>query len=294
MPAEPLDRAISGGGEPLVVLAAGGHVPIEVAAAAQASGRDVFVIGLEGDADPGIAAFPHAIAKWGQIGRVEELIRERGARDLVVIGTVARRPDFSSMSVDLGTLRYLPRLIKGLVGGDDTVMANFARYAEERGFRIVGVHEVAPALIATPGAIAGRTPAGALLDDANIALDAARQIGHLDAGQAAVVVNARVVALEGAEGTDAMVERVRALRDNGRVKWSGRAGVLGKHAKPQQDLRLDMPAIGPQTVEVVARAGLAGIAVEAGRVMVISRAETVALAEKAGVFIYARPAAPAP
>lgn len=294
MPAEPLDRSPTAHGEPLVVLAAGGHLPFEVAAAARSAGRDVFVIGLEGEADPAISAFPHAIAKWGQIGRVEELIRAHGARDLVVIGTVARRPDFASMAVDLGTLRYLPKLIKGLVGGDDTVMANFARYAEERGYRIVGAHEVAPDLVAAPGVIAGRMPAGVLLDDVALAFDAARTIGAIDAGQAAVAVNGRVLALEAAEGTDAMIDRVAALRGNGRAKWSGRAGVLGKLSKPQQDLRLDMPAIGPRTVEAVAAAGIAGIAIEAGRVMIVSRKETIALAEKTGTFIFARDAEPLP
>lgn len=283
------DRA---SGEPLVVLAAGGKVPVEVAAAARATGRDVFVIGLEGEADPGIAEFPHASAKWGQIGRVEELIQRHGAREVVVIGTVAKRPDWSSMAVDLGTLRYLPRLIRGMLGGDDTILANFARFAEERGYRIVGVQEVAPALVAGAGPIAGRAPVGPLLADAELALDAAREIGMLDAGQAAVAVNARIVALEGAEGTDGMLERVATLREKGRIRWSGRAGVLAKHSKPQQDLRLDMPAIGPRTVEKVAAAGLAGIALEAGRVMIASREETVALAERTGTFIFARPTAP--
>lgn len=281
-------------GEPLVVLAAGGKVPVEVAAAARAAGRDVFVIGLEGEADPGIAAFPHTSAKWGQIGRVEDLIRRHGAREVVVIGTVARRPDWSSMAVDLGTLRYLPRLIRGMLGGDDTILANFARFAEERGYRIVGVQEVAPALVAEAGSIAGRAPVGSILTDANLALDAARDIGKLDVGQAAVAVNARIVALEAAEGTDGMLERVAALREKGRIRWSGRAGVLAKHSKPQQDLRLDMPAVGPRTVELVAAAGLAGIALEAGKVMIASREETVAQAERTGTFIFARPAAPAP
>jgi hypothetical protein len=206
---------------------------------------------------------------------------------VVVIGSVGRRPDFSSMAVDFGTLRYLPRLIKGMLGGDDTILANFARFAEERGYRIVGAHEVAPELVAEAGVIAGRAPGGATLADARLALDAARAIGAIDVGQAAVAVGARVIALEAAEGTDAMLERVAAMRAAGRVKWSGRAGVLAKRSKPQQDLRLDMPAIGPRTVGAVAGAGLAGIAIEAGRVMIVERSETVALANRTGTFIYA-------
>lgn len=288
MAAEATDRANSDRtGEPLAILAAGGQVPLQVAAAARAAGRDVLIIGLEGEAGEEIKAFPHAMAKWGQIGRVEELIRAHGAREVVVIGSVSRRPDFSSMAVDLGTLRYLPRLIRGMLGGDDTILANFARFAEERGYRIVGAHEVAPDLVAKAGPVAGRAPSGGALADARLALAAARTIGLIDVGQAAVAVNGRVVALEAAEGTDAMLDRVETLRANGRVTWSGRAGVLAKRSKPQQDLRLDMPAIGPRTVEAMARVGLAGIAIEAGRVMIAERGETVALANRTGTFIFA-------
>jgi hypothetical protein len=118
-------------------------------------------------------------------------------------------------------------------------------------------------------------------------MDAAKAIGALDIGQAAVAINLRVVALEAAEGTDAMLERVAALRANGRVKWSGRGGILAKRSKPQQDLRVDMPAIGPRTVEAVVRAGLAGIVIEAGRVMIAERSETMALADRTGTFIFA-------
>jgi DUF1009 family protein len=290
MTAEPGGPArVAGGGEPLVILAAGGRVPIEVATAARAAGRDILVIGLEGVVDEGIEAFPHAVAKWGQIGRIEQLVRGHGARDLVLIGTVARRPDFSNISVDFGTLRYLPRLIKAMFGGDDAVLAQFARYIEERGFRIVGAHDVAPELVAKAGPVAGPAPEGATLADAMLAFEAARAIGVIDAGQAAVAVGRRVIALEAAEGTDAMLERVAVIRANGRVKWAGRAGVLAKRAKPQQDLRLDMPAIGPRTVDAVAEAGLAGIVIEAGSVLIAERGETVALAERSGTFVFAVP-----
>jgi len=125
-------------GEPLVILAAGGAVPYEVASAATAAGRNLLVIALEGAADERLRAFPLAMVKWGQIGRVEALMEAHGGREIVLIGAVDRRPDFSSMGVDLGTLRYLSRIIKGMVGGDDTVLGNFVKVLEERGYRVVG------------------------------------------------------------------------------------------------------------------------------------------------------------
>jgi DUF1009 family protein len=280
---EPRDAA----GDPLVILAAGGAVPYEVARAATAAGRKVLVIALQGESDPRLSAFPLASVKWGQIGHVQSLIERHGGRDIVLIGAVTRRPDFSAMGVDFGTLRLLPRILKSMVGGDDTVLGNLVKYLEESGQRVVGAHEVAPDLVAMPGPIAGPTVSASALADARVAMDAARAIGELDIGQAAVAVDLRVIALEAAEGTDAMLGRIESLRTQGRARWSGRAGVLAKRSKPQQDLRVDMPAIGPRTVEAVAKAGLAGIVIEPGRVMIAERPETVALAQRTGTFIYA-------
>jgi DUF1009 family protein len=278
--------AVDVAGEPLVIFAAGGAVPFEVAAAATAAGRKVLVLALEGESDERLKAFPSATVKWGQIGRVESLIKAHGGREIVLIGAVTRRPDFSSIGVDLGALRYLPRLIKGMFGGDDTVLGNLVKGLEERGYRVVGAHEVAPDIVARPGHVAGPRMSNAALADARFALEAARAIGALDIGQAAVAVGGRVIALEAAEGTDVMLERIVGIRESGRARWSGRQGVLGKCAKPQQDLRVDMPAIGPKTVDLVVRAGLAGIVIEAGHVMIAERADAVAAAERTGTFIY--------
>ena len=281
-------------GEPLVILAAGGSVPYEVASAASAAGRNVLVLALEGEADQRLKAFRHETVKWGQLGRVEALIDAHGGRDLVLIGAVHKRPDFSSMGVDFGTLRYLPRILKIMVGGDDSILVSAVKILEERGYRVIGAHEVAPQLVAEPGRVAGPAVSEAALADVSVGMEAAKAIGALDIGQAAVAVGSRVIALEAAEGTDAMLERVEAIRTKGRVKWSGRSGVLVKRSKPQQDLRVDMPAIGPRTVEAVARIGLAGIAIEAGRVMIAERTETVALADRTGTFIFAGDGRPQP
>jgi DUF1009 family protein len=275
------------GGEPIAIIAAGGAIPVEVAGAAAAAGRKVFVIGLEGEADQRLRAYPYVAIKWGQIGRIEKLVRERGGRELVLIGSVSGRPDFTSLGLDLGTLRLLPRILRAMVGGDDTVLGHLVRYFEERGLKVLGAHEVAPSLAALPGRIAGPRASAAALDDGRLAMRAARAIGGLDIGQGAVAVNGYVVALEAAEGTDAMLERVESLRANGRVRWKGLAGVLAKCAKPQQDLRVDMPTIGPRTVAAVTRAGLAGIVIEPRRVMIADRAATVAAAEASGTFIVA-------
>ncbi|MHA1547367.1 MAG: LpxI family protein, partial [Alphaproteobacteria bacterium] len=227
------------------------------------------------------------VVKIGHIGRIRRIAEERNVRDIVLIGAIDKRPDVATLGIDLGAVRHLPKIMKSLAsGGDDAVLRSLVALFEDEGFRVVGAHEVDPSLTAVPGPVAG--PSAQVLDaDATLALSAVAALGALDIGQGAVAVNGRIVAVEAAEGTDAMIARVGQLREMGRVRWQGRAGVLVKRPKPQQDLRIDMPAIGPQTVDAVAKAGLAGIVVEAGCVLIADRAATLQRAEQTNTYIFA-------
>lgn len=251
----------------------------------------MFIVGLEGVVDQEISTFPHATVKWGQIGRISSMLSERGVRDVVLIGAVDARPDFKGIGIDIGTVRFVPKILKALSGGDDSVLRRVLRIVEDEGFRVIGAHEVAPSLVARVGPVAG--PVGrSLEEDAKIAFEAAEAMGRMDIGQGAVAVDGRIIAVEAAEGTDDMIARVKRLRAKGRVTWSGRRGVLAKRAKPEQDLRVDMPTIGPHTVEAVADAGLAGIVIEAQRVMIAERDVTERLASETGTYIRAASTAP--
>ena len=274
------------------MIAGGGTVPLIVARAAADAGRPVLIVGLEGEADPGIADFPHHWQKWGHLGRLVDILRDHGSGDVVIVGGVTRRPDFRSIGLDMGTAKLLPEILSVMKGGDDTVLSGAVKLLERRGFRVLGAHEIARELVADPGCLTRRQPSDKDRADALSAAKAAEAIGRLDAGQAAVSVGGHVVALEGSEGTDAMLARVRDLREAKRISWRGRAGALAKCSKPQQDLRIDMPAIGPRTVDGVAEAGLAGIFIEAGKVMLVDRSEIIARADAAGLFILADTLAP--
>lgn len=245
------------------------------------------IIGIEGEADPEISQFPHDWFQWGQLGYLRKLIAGCGTSDVVLVGWVRTRPDFKQLKLDLGTVRMLPKLLSLMANGDNTVLTGAIELIESWGHTVVGAHEVARDLVTAAGPLTTTRPRADALNDAKIAMAAARRIGELDAGQAAVAANGRVVALEAAEGTDAVLERVSALRGEGRLRWSGRAGVLAKCPKPQQDLRVDMPTIGPSTVSGADEAGLAGIAIEAGRVLIVEREETLRRAEASGLFIHA-------
>jgi len=278
-------------GEPLTIIAGGGSVPAHVATAAIAAGRPVLIVALKGEADPSVEAFPHEWIGWGDLGRLDQLLASRKARDMVMVGSIRTRPDFKSIKLDLATMKSLKDILAIIVGGDNDVLSGAIKFFERRGQRIVGAHEVAPDLVAGAGPIGRRKPGRDEAADIAVAMRAARTIGAIDAGQAAVAVNGRIVALEAAEGTDQMLERLKALRATGRVRWNGRAGVLAKCPKPQQDLRVDMPTIGPRTIEAAIEIGLAGIAVEAGKVMIVDRAAVIRRADVEGLFVVGEAAA---
>jgi DUF1009 family protein len=171
-----------------------------------------------------------------------------------------------------------------LNGGDDAVLKMVISLIEANGVRVVGADEIAPELLATEGPIGNAAPDAEALRDIAAGSSAALALGSLDVGQGAVAVGGRVIALEGAEGTDQMLERVADLRRQGRIS-SRRKGVLVKLCKPNQDTRADLPSIGVDTVHRAAAAGLAGIASEAGRSLVLDRERLVQEADRAGLFV---------
>jgi DUF1009 family protein len=272
---------------PLGIVAFGGRLPLAVAEAVRAQGREVFLAAMHGVADPAVAGFPHGTFRAFQVSRLVGLLRGAGCRDVVLAGTVLR-PALSSVRFDLGTLKQLALLFAANVSGDDSLLMRVTRGFEGEGFRVLGIGDVAPELIAPEGTLTRCAPGAR--DEVVYGLDVLVGLGVHDVGQAVVVHGRRVVAVEAAEGTSAMIARVAELRANGRFPVSGRAGVLVKGPKPQQELRNDMPALGPDTVEAAAAAGLAGIAFVAGGVLLIDAARMIARADEAGLWLAGFPA----
>jgi DUF1009 family protein len=267
---------------PLAIIAGGGTLPIALAAAAAAQGRAVHVIGIRGEADAKISRFPHTWLKWGEVGKLFATLEGLGCRDLVIIGSVSR-PDLANVRFDFGAIKNLPFLLSLGVGGDDQVLSSVVRFLEGKGYRVYGAGEVAPELLAAEGTLGPKAPSPDDRADIETGFRVVSALGRLDVGQAAVVVKGRVLAVEAAEGTDAMLARCAELRKGGRRR--GLAGVLVKAPKPGQEERVDLPTIGPDTVELAAQAGLAGIAVAAGRVLIADRDATIAAASQHGLFL---------
>ncbi|WP_077961372.1 LpxI family protein [Ensifer adhaerens] len=277
-------RAATGGR--LAIIAGGGTLPHHVAEAVRARGEDPFIIALSREAEEADwVGFDHSVLGIGDFANISRTFRDEGIDRVVLSGWVRRRPEWRDIRPTLRTLAKIPSVLKTLVsGGDDAVLRMAMQLIEASGAHVIGVHEVVPNLLAEPGPIGTVTPDGDDRRDIEAGIAAANALGALDVGQGAVAIGGRVVALEGAEGTDAMLERVVMLKAEGRVS-SRRRGVLVKLCKPGQDLRADLPSIGPSTIALAERAGLAGVAVEAGRALVLERGEVVEVADRAGLFV---------
>ena len=269
--------------KPLAILAGGGRMPALVAESAARRGYAPVVFAIAGEADTGaFSGFPLHVFRWGQLGSLLSTAQARGCREAVFIGTVAERPDIAKVRPEISSLKFIPRMLKLITQGDHSLLDGLAQIFAEHGITLVKPLEVAPDLALPEGCQAGRVPAQAE-PDIERAYEAARLIGALDVAQGAVAVGGRVVALEDVGGTDALLDRVAEHRRRGRIKKAG--GVLVKCLKPQQDGRHDSPAIGPDTAARAKRAGLAGVAAEAGETILAGRDETLQAFRDAGLFL---------
>jgi DUF1009 family protein len=263
----------------LGILAGGGRLPGQVAAAARAAGRGVFMVGLEGFADPAVLApWPHEVVRILAAARIIAALREHGCRDLVLVGPV-RRPSLLDLRPDAEGARILARIGRAAFAGDDGLLAAVVRVFAEEGFRVLGAHEILDEALGPMGLLSRVGPDAVSMADIRRGVVVARTLGAIDVGQGCVVQQGMVLAVEAAEGTDAMLARCSSLAR------PGRGGVLVKLVKPGQDRRADLPTVGPDTLRGAAEAGLRGVAFEAGGTILAERAAAVAAADAAGLFL---------
>jgi len=262
----------------LGIIAGGGALPAQLAAAAKAEGREFFVLAITGHAiAETLAGVPQAWVRLGEAGRGIEILHQQGVRDLVMAGPV-RRPSLRDLRPDWRTARFFARLgLRAL--GDDGLLKAVIVELESEGFRVLGLHDILNDILADAG-VWGRVEPDAGADaDIVRGLMVARGLGALDVGQSVVVQQGIVLGVEAVEGTDALLRRA------GELRRAGAGGVLVKIAKPGQERRVDLPTIGVETVKNAVSAGLAGIAVEAGSAVVVDRPAVIAAADAAGLFV---------
>lgn len=269
----------------LGVIAGGGALPRQAIAAARRRGRAVAAVALEGMADRDAGEGVESVRlPPGAFGRMIAFLRRSGAEEVLLAGRVAR-PDWSKAALDWRALRALPRVLAA-DRGDGAALSAVVRELEGEGFRVVGIDSVAPELLAGAGVLGTVRPGRAARADIDRGLAVLAALGGCDVGQAAAVRRGVVLGIEAVEGTDALIARCGALQP------PGRGAVLVKCAKSGQDRRVDLPAIGPETVRAMAGAGFAGAALEAGAALLLEREETIAAADRARLFLCGVDAAP--
>jgi len=268
----------------LGIIAGGGELPRAIAVSARDAGRDVFVLALAGMTDDWARDFQNETVALGELGRAMKAFRAHGCTDVTLAGKV-QRPKFSEIRLDTKAVLAAPRVLAAALKGDDALLRSLVDMFEREGMRVIGAAEAAPDLIATQGVTGRVRPNAENESDIAQAFRIARAIGELDVGQAAVVCAGLALAVEAAEGTDAMIARVAQLPEHFRGTKARPRGVLVKAPKPIQDGKTDLPVVGVQTMRNAAAVALAGVAVEAGGALIVDRAAVVAEADKLGIFL---------
>lgn len=263
----------------LGIIAGGGDLPQKLIAHCQSTNRDFFVLAIKDNANEEFftSDVPHSWIRIGEAGTGFKLFKEEGVKEIVLIGTI-HRPSFKDLVPDLRTTAFFAKLgLKSI--GDDGILRALVKEIEQEGIKVVGIQEVVPELLAKTGVLTKTSPSKEDEEDIRRGLEVARELGRLDVGQAVVVQQGLVLGLEGIEGTDKLIIRCKDY------KRQGKAPILVKLRKPEQDMRVDLPTIGVKTVENAYQSGFKGIAIHAGNTLIVNEKETINLANKYKMFI---------
>lgn len=278
----------AGAGPPgvLAIVAGRGDLPRRIAERRREAGLPVLLVVFRGYLDDWMADYPHQEHEFERAGALLRGLKAAGVGHIVFAGAMTR-PKLKLWRADFRAVRLLLRALGLLARGDDAMLRGFGAIFEEEGIGLLSPREIlGEALTVRPGALGRARPATRDLDDARRAAAIVGALAALDVGQAAVVARGLCLGIEAIGGTDLLLEQVSGLPAERRQTAPPPSGVLYKGPKPGQDLRFDLPAIGPGTVAGAAKAGLAGIVVMAGQTLLLDEAGTRRAADEAGLFIY--------
>ena len=264
------------------IVAGAGPLPRRLIDQCLSTDRPVFVLAFTAVTDaPTVDGVEHAWVRLGAGSAIQSSLETAQVDDVCLVGKF-HRPSLRELMPDWRATRFLLRVGWRSLG-DSGLLDAIRTEVETLGYRIIGPQDVAPSLLAQAGCLTEANPDDLAREDMAKGFAVARALGHADVGQAVIVQQGVVLTVEAAEGTDAMIERSRALRRD------GPGGVLIKAKKPQQDDRLDLPTVGVRTVNRAAEAGLRGIAVEAAGALIVDADAVAAAADRAGLFVVAEP-----
>lgn len=274
---------------PLGLIAGAGELPRQVAHGARRAGQRLAIVALRGWADPGLREMADRFAWHGvaQLGGWIRTLRSAGCREVVMVGRV-RKADMFALPRWRQWLLYVPDwtslrvwYFRSADKRNDSLLRAVADELQRNGITMIDSTKYCPEALAVAGVLTDFEPPARVRDDAEFAWPIARQIGALDIGQAVAVKEREIIAVEAIEGTDALIERAGALCPAG--GWT-----LVKLAKPNQDMRFDVPTIGPKTIENLHRARAAGLVIEAGKTLILDRPATLSLANRFRIALIGR------
>ncbi len=266
------------------LIAGGGDLPLWIARDRAERSLPTYIIALKGLADTRLDAYEGARFGLGELGRVIKTLKKEQCEAVCFAGLV-RRPNFKSLKIDWGGMRRLPHILSAARQGDDALLRSLMHIFEKEGFTYISQKDMAHNLLAGRGVLGAVSPRPEDEEDIEKACLIARAIGRLDIGQGVVVCRGVVLAVEAQEGTNAMLRRLMDLEQHLRGTPEHPFGVLAKMVKPTQDTRIDVPTLGPKTLEKAAEAGLVGLVFEAGKSFLLEREELIRLADDKGLFL---------
>jgi DUF1009 family protein len=264
----------------LGIIAGRGDLPALIIEAAQAQGRNPFILALEGQTSPNlVAGVEHSWVRLGAVTAALDALRLANCEDIVFVGAV-ERPSLLKLGLDVrGTKIFAKHGIAAL--GDDRLLSIIIKELETEGFTVLGADDLLKELLVEEATIGRYHPDESAEIDIRRGLEAAKALGVLDVGQAVVSQQGQILGVEGVEGTDGLINRCATLQRE------GPGAVLVKIKKPGQERRVDLPTIGVETVRACGGAGFRGIAIEAGSTLVLHRDAVAAAADDAGLFLVA-------
>ena len=268
----------------IAILAGSGELPMRLADRLSAAGHEVRILAFRGFCERRLKARADAVVNLLDLRRIVATLEAWKPAALTLAGAL-KRPSASALIGAYSAYRDRDYVASVVSRGDDNLLRGAIELLESKGFPLLGIRELAPELLAEPGVYGRHAPTPGLVASIECGFRMLDAISPYDVGQAAVVNGLRVVAIEGPEGTDRMLARAAKIARGGILRRAKGGGVLVKGPKRDQDLRVDLPAIGPRTVANAAKAGLEGIAIAQGLTLVLDRPATIAAADKAGLFL---------
>lgn len=262
----------------LALMAGRGHLPRNIITQCQTMGRDLVVVAFEGQTDEELTeGVDHFWTKLGTIGHTLEELKKRHVKEIVIAGAM-KRPSWSELKLDWTGSKFLMKVgIHSL--GDDGILSAVVKFLEEHGFSLITPDQFIDNLMAEEGLLTNHQPEAEDMADIEYGITILKTMGALDIGQAVVIQRNIVLGVEAIEGTAQLIKRCCDL------KRTGPGGVLVKIAKPNQSLKVDLPTIGPETIDQLVAAGLKGIAIEAQKTQILQRTTTIAKANEHGLYL---------